>query len=122
MNITAQFAALFIICMAGTFVSNLFPFPLPASVTSMIVMICMLGSRILRLESMKASSNFLLGNMALFFIPPGVGILAHTEALKGDLWVLLGICFVATLLTLVVTALVVRLVMRLTCRRVKRSA
>ena len=122
MNITAQFAVLFLVCMAGTFVSNLFPFPLPASVTSMIVMICLLGSRILRLESMAASSDFLLGNMALFFIPPGVGILAHTEALKGDLWVLLGICFVATVLTLILTAFVVRFVMRLTGRRTKGVA
>ena len=116
MNVTTQFAVLFLVCMAGTMISNLFPFPLPASVTSMIVMICLLALSAIRLESLRVSADFLLDNMALFFIPPGVGILSHLESLRGDMLVLLGICFATTILTLVVTAYTVLFVMRLTKR------
>lgn len=116
MNVNAQFALLFLICMLGIAISALFPFPFPASVSSMIVMICLLWAGAVKLEHMKESADILLGNMALFFIPPAVGILAHVEALSGDLLKLIGICFLSTIMTVVATGLSVSLTVRLARR------
>lgn len=99
MKIIAQFSVLFLVCMAGIFLSRLFSFPMPASVCAMLVLFCLLSLKILKPESLQELSDFLLGNMALFFVPSGVGILAHMDTLKGNVLLLILICCVTTLVT-----------------------
>lgn len=56
----------------------------------------------------RQKADFLLQNMAFFFIPAGVGILEQFEFVKDSMWQLLLICLVTTLLTFGVTAAAVR--------------
>jgi Putative effector of murein hydrolase LrgA len=106
------YLVLFIICMAGAFLSAFLPFPLPASVCAMLLMFLVLSVRAVRPEPMQKVAAFLLGNMALFFVPPGVGIIAHVEKLRGSALVLFFICVAATLITFAATALTVHVVKR----------
>ncbi len=104
MKITDQYGVLFLICMGGVFLSHLCPFPMPSGISSMVVLFCLLAAKALTLESLQGVSDFLLENMALFFVPPGVGILAHMERLRGSLLPLIAICIVSTLLTFAAAA------------------
>lgn len=79
----------------------------------MIFLFLCLASGILKIEHIQEKSDFLLSNMAFFFIPAGVSIINYFDVLKSNAWKILVICVVTTLVTFGVTALFMRLTMRL---------
>lgn len=93
----------------------------------MIVLFILLVTGILKVEHIRQKSDFMLKNMAFFFIPAGVGVLEYFNVLKECLLPFLVICTVSTILTFAVTAGTVTLVMKLqraweTRREDKRNA
>ncbi|HBE79636.1 MAG TPA: CidA/LrgA family protein, partial [Firmicutes bacterium] len=55
------------------------------------------------LEMIAEVSGFLLDHLAFFFIPAGVGIIACMGLLRGKWLAVLGVCFITTVLIMVVT-------------------
>lgn len=122
MKVANQFALLFAVCAAGVLLSNMFPFPLPSSVTAMVLMFCLLLGRVLKPEGLREVSDFMLVNMSMFFVPAGAAILEHVDAVRGDALVLLFICLVSMVLTFLATLFSVRLTVNfLRTRRAKES-
>ncbi len=113
MKIIVQGGTLFLVCLCGTFLSRMCPFPIPSSVLSMLLLFALLLARAVRPESLKETTDFLLGNMAFFFIPSGVGILAYINALRGDVLKLAAVCAVSAFLTFSAAALAVVATVRL---------
>jgi holin-like protein len=111
-KVIAQCGFLFLICLAGIYFSHLLPFPVPASVLSMLILFVLLLFRGINASSLKETTDVLLGNMAFFFIPSGVGILAHIKELRSEVFALLAVCFITTFLTFVASALTVTVVVR----------
>lgn len=60
-------------------------FPLPGNVTGMILIFLALQTGVLHLEWIKSGSDLLLKHMALFFVPPGVGLVLYFD-LIGRYW------------------------------------
>ena len=118
MKILLQIAAVFGICWVGEGLAKLLP--LPGSVISMILLLILLLTGLLKPHHIREKSDFLLQNMAFFFIPAGVGILENFDQLKanlllevfGILWEnllpFLAICILSTFLTFAVTAYTVK--------------
>lgn len=113
MKILLQLTILFSICLVGQFLSDLIPIAVPGSVISMVLLLLLLLSRILKPHHIKETSEFLIQNMAFFFLPPGVQILEKYSFLQGHLLTFLLICIVTTLLTFTVTAYTVLGAMKL---------
>lgn len=120
MRIANQFGILFAVCAAGVLLSNLLPFPVPSSVAAMILMFLLLLGRALKPEALRDVSEFMLGNMSMFFIPAGAAIVEHVETLRDDALVLLFICVAAMALTFSATLLSVRFTVKIL--RAKRGA
>ena len=120
MKIILQIGILLGICLAGELIAMVLPVPIPGSVLSMALVFVLLLSGLLKAEHIKEKTNFLMKNMAYFFIPAGVGILEHFETLKGSILPLLIICLITTVLTFAATAFTVRGVMALQERVGKR--
>ncbi len=104
MKIIYQIAIVFSICWVGQAIEAVVPFPLPASVISMILLFFLLLTGILKIEHVREKSDFLLSNMAFFFIPAGVSVMNYFEVLKNSLVPLLIICLISTILTFAATA------------------
>ena len=68
---------------------------------------------VLKIEHIREKSDFLLSNMAFFFIPAGVSIINYFDLLKSNLWQIAVICAVSTFVTFGVTAFSIRLTKRL---------
>jgi len=113
MKIIAQCGVLFLICLGGIFVARLCPFPVPSSVLSMLFLFLLLLAKVIRPEFLRETTEFLTGNMAFFFIPSSVGILAYADRLRGEALAMLTICAVAGLVTFLTTAFSVLAVIRL---------
>lgn len=113
MKILLQIGVVLLICLISEAVSLLFPFPFPGSVLAMIVLFILLVTGILKVDHIREKSDFMLKNMAFFFIPAGVGMIEYFDVLKECLLPFLVICVVSTVLTFAVTAGTVALVMKL---------
>lgn len=117
MPVLAQICVLFVICLAGEGIAAVLPFPFPATVMSMVLLLALLASRILKPRQLGETSGFLLDNMALFFIPANVGILQYKDVVLENLWPILLISLLTTPLVFLVTGHVVQLAMRLMRRK-----
>lgn len=119
MKIICQISIIFTICWISQIVEAILPFPFPASVIGMVLLLILLLVRALKVDHIREKSDFLLSNMAFFFIPAGVSIINYFDILASNLIPLLVICLVSTLLTFAVTAWAVRLTRYLMDRRKK---
>lgn len=119
MKIIIQIAIIFSICWVSQIVEALLPIAFPASVIGMVLLLILLLTRVLRVDHIREKSDFLLSNMAFFFIPAGVSIISYFDILASSLLPFLVVCVVSTVLTFVVTAYAVRLTRALMDRRKK---
>ncbi|MGL4799951.1 MAG: CidA/LrgA family protein [Cellulosilyticaceae bacterium] len=117
MNILLELSMVFAICLTGEWLAMLLPIPMPASILSMGILFIAFLLRWLKLESVEHVSQFLLKNMAFFFIPAGVGILEYYELLKANMIPFILICILSTILTFAATAYTVQLVITLQTRK-----
>lgn len=117
LKLLSQIGIVFAICWVGTLIESVLPFPLPASVIAMLILLVLLAVRALRPEHVQEKSDFLLGNLQFFFIPATVGIMNYVDVLRENLVVLPVICAVSTIATFAVTAATVTFTNRLLNRR-----
>ncbi len=75
---------------------------IPGSVCGMILLFLALTLKIVRPNDVDKASRALTRNMALFFIPAGVGIMSQYQLLTDNWLVLLTVSAVTTLLVLIV--------------------
>lgn len=122
MNIIVQVGIFFLICLAGELISALLPIPIPGSIIAMLLLFLCLLFKVLKPKHIAAKSDFLLGNMAFFFIPAGVGILEQFPLLLQNLVPLAVICVVSTVLTFAAASGTVRLVLWLQNRKGGKSS
>lgn len=119
MKIIKQIGILFTVCWLSQAVEGVLPFAFPASVIGMILLFLCLVLGILKIEHIQEKADFLLGNMAFFFVPAGVSIINYFDLLKSAAIQIVIICAVSTVVTFAVTAYSVKLTVRLMERRKK---
>lgn len=118
MKILIQISIVFGICWIGEGMARLLP--LPGSVISMVLLLLLLLIQAVKPEHIREKSDFLLQNMAFFFIPAGVAILESFDVLAKSLIPFLTVCFLSTIITFAVTAFTVRSIIWLQ-KRLARS-
>lgn len=79
---------------------------IPGSVIGMILLFAALCLKIVKPERIKPVAKFLCDNMALFFVPAGVGIVNALDILSKYWQAVLVACAVSTIVVIVVVALV----------------
>jgi len=67
--------------IAGEAVSRLLPLPIPGNVVGMVLLASALGLGVVKLAWIEAVADFLAGHLAFFFVPAGVGLMAHFDLL-----------------------------------------
>ena len=117
MKILYQIGIIFSICWVSQIVEKLLPFDFPASVIGMVLLFVLLSCKVLKVEHIREKSDFLLANMAFFFVPAGVSIINYFDVLKSSVVQLLLICLFTTVLTFAATAGSIRLTLKLMNRR-----
>lgn len=82
LKVLKQLGLIFLLCLFGDFIAGLLPFSVPTGVLCMVILFLIFLFRIAGTESLKESNDFLMENMALFFIPAGVGIVQYYDVMK----------------------------------------
>lgn len=117
MKLILQISIIFAICLLGEGISMILPIPFPSSVISMIILFIFLLLKWLKVDHIKEKTEFLLQNMAFFFIPAGVKMMENFDVLKTTFVPFLLICLVSTVVTFVVTAYTVQATTKLQEKR-----
>ncbi len=81
MILIKQIAIIFGVTMAGELLYALLPFPVPAGVYGLFLLLFLLLEGLIKLEQVETAGMFLLDIMAMMFIPATVGIIESKELL-----------------------------------------
>lgn len=72
MKIICQIGVIFAVCWFSQLIEAALPVPFPASVIGMLLLLALLATGLLKIEHIREKADFLLANMAFFFLPAGV--------------------------------------------------
>lgn len=91
-------------CLAiGEIIVHFTSIALPSSIIGMLCLCGALHFKWIRLEWVQTVSTFLIRNMAIFFVPPGVGLMIYFDLIKNEMLAILVASIVSTLLVLIVS-------------------
>jgi holin-like protein len=109
-----NFVALLLVCqLIGEVIQKASGLPLPGPVIGMVILFIGLLIRGEVPETLGSVTKNLLDNLALLFVPAGVGVLTHL-ALIEDEWLPITLALVlSTLITIAVTALLLSWLLRI---------
>ena len=113
LNIMGELAIIFGICLLSEGISAILPFSFPAGVISMIVLLLLLMTGVIKERHISRASGFLVANMAFFFVPPCVGLMDNAATLSSCLLPFLIVAILTTPLIYAVTAWTIQLTARL---------
>lgn len=117
MKILLQIGIVFGLYWISQCVEAVLPFAFPASVISLLLLLVLLVLRVVKVDHIREKADFLLGNLAFFFVPVSVSIMNYAGIIWENAAAFFTICVVSLVLTFAVTATVVRLTCRLLEKR-----
>jgi holin-like protein len=90
----------------GELVSKLMGGFIPGSVLGMIFLFLALQFKVLKPENVKATATIITKNMAVFFVPVSVGLMAYAELISKNFLAIILSIGISTVLTIATVALV----------------
>lgn len=101
---------------AITFIAEIFykylPFPVPASIYGLVIMLILLITGIIRLEWVKESAGYLILIMPLMFIPAGAKLVTMGDMIIPVLFPMLFTIFVTTIIVMIVSGKVTQFIIK----------
>lgn len=109
MKLLKQFSLILVILALGEYISSIISnfIVIPGSIIGIIILFLLLKIGIIKIDKVEDISNFLLDNMAIFFIPAGVSLIQSLDIISSNIIVLAITIIISTILVMVVTAIVV---------------
>lgn len=100
MKYIKQFVIIMAVTAMGEILKYVLPLPVPASIYGLVIMLVLLMTKVIKLEHVKETGDFLIEIMPLMFIPPSVGLMASWGQFKEMLLPLMVISIVSTAVVL----------------------
>ena len=97
-----QFLIIITISFIGELLSILLPFPIPASVYGLIIMLICLFTKIIKLNQIEETAHWLILLMPLF-VPSAVSLINVADTLLQDILIISVITLVSTIVVMLVT-------------------
>ena len=108
-----QLGVLLACCVGGSLLSLL--------LLGLTLLLALLIFGAVRLHHVESVADFLLQNMAFFFLPAMLGVLEIWNDIKSEALAILAVCLLTTLCTAAATALTVHIVFRLQHRETEEA-
>ncbi|MGN0315272.1 MAG: CidA/LrgA family protein [Fusicatenibacter sp.] len=112
MKLLRQFLVIIAISFLGEVLHEFLPLPVPASIYGLVLMLVLLMTGTLRLESVRDAGKFLIEVMPVMFIPAGVGLVTAWGEVQSVLVPVLVITVVSTVAVMAVSGRVTQSVIR----------
>lgn len=110
MDIYKEFMYILIFSILGEMIAKAISLPFPGSVIGMLLLFLSLELKIISLNKIEKVGNFLLANLAILFIPAGVGIMTQFNLIK-NIWLsFLLLNVITTVISLILIAKIVEFI------------
>ena len=109
MKYIIQFCIIMLFTLAGDVCSALLPFPIPASIYGMVLMLLVFVLKILKVEAVRETGTFLVSLLPLLFVVPTVELMACWELIRNDIAAIAVIILVSTVLTFGISGMLTKL-------------
>ena len=113
MKLLRQFLVIMAVSFVGEILHAVLPLPIPASIYGLVLMLALLMTGALKLDTVEDAGKFMIEIMPVMFIPAGVGLMESWCELKAVLVPVLVITLVSTIVVMVVSGRVTQAVIRL---------
>ncbi len=114
MKYIKQFTIIMTISLLGEVLAQVLPFTIPASVYGLFLMLIALMTKVIRVEHVKETSDFLMDVMPIMFVPASVGLMVSWGILQEILIPVLIVSILGTLIVMIVSGKTVDFLMRIT--------
>lgn len=99
MKYIRQLGIILLFSFAGELCHMVLPVPIPASIYGMVLLLLALGLKIVKVEAVKETGNFLVSMLPLLFVVPTVALMGCWELIREDLLKIALLIVVTTVLT-----------------------
>ena len=113
MKYIRQFGIIMVITFIAEALVQVLPFSIPAGFYGLVIMLLLLQFRVIRLDQIEETSNFLLEIISIILIPTAVGLIGYYDFIKSYWLQLLIITTVSCVLVVIVTGKVTESLIRL---------
>ena len=96
----------------GELLAAIIPFPIPAAIYGIVLLLIALGTGILKTKQVKDAANFLISIMPILYVPICVKILEYWGVISQNAAAIISITVVSTFLVFAVSALVAQWIMK----------
>ncbi len=103
MKYIKQISIILTITFIGEIIYRFIPLPIPAGIYGFLLMLICLQTKILKLEHVKETGNFLLEIMPIMFIPAAVGLINIWGNIADVVFPILFVVLFTTVLVMVTT-------------------
>jgi holin-like protein len=108
MKYLIQFSIILLFLLLGEITTHLLNIPIPSAVVGMGYLLFALLTKIIKIEQIQETSDFLLSNMLLFFVPLGVSLVTTFDIIR-DSWIQIIVIVVgSTFIVLGITSLIIK--------------
>ena len=121
-NLLKQFSIILSIYFLGEIIQKASGIPIPGNVIGMLILFFGLYTGIIKLNLIGKISEFLLDNLAFFFLPAGISLITCFTLLEGKLTAIIAVSLISTVVTMAVTGLTVELVKKFLARKPAKAA
>lgn len=111
MKYICQLIIILLVTFVGEMLHYFIPAPIPASIYGLILMLILLCTKVIKLEQIEKTSDFLLEIMPLMFIPGGVGLVTAWADLKPIIVPVAVITIISTVVVMAATGKTTEFVM-----------
>ncbi len=103
-----QYAIIFMVTYLGEIISKSISFPFPGPVIGMLIFFVLLERKLIDVNFVEKGAHNILLNLAIFFIPPGVGLISALDLLSGNVLKIAVTMIITTVITMGTTGLTVQ--------------
>lgn len=75
---------IFAITYSGILLSQFLSLPIPGTIVGMSILLILLITKVLKVNNIEKTTNFILGSMLFLFLPPAVKLLNYIEVLQSS--------------------------------------
>ena len=113
MKYIKQLMIIIIFSFLGEILNFIIPLSIPASIYGMTLLFIALCTKIVKLEQVEETGEYLLSIMLIFFVPAAVGIMDTFFEYKSSILKIVAIVIISTIVVLSVTGLVSQFVIKM---------
>lgn len=121
MKYLKQLTIILVVSLIAEVLSYFIPLSVPASVYGLVLMVILLLTGVVKLDQVEDVADFMLAIMPFFFVAPTVSLMTSFDAIKGNVVVLILMCFISAVTVILVTGLVAQAVIRLRKKKKKEE-